>query len=135
MPDQALHTFDGETVGLAAGLAGSMGPKLNGNAYAALSVSLAVVKGQVALDVPFTLFDYTLNANGTISQVAAHVEVNTELKPLAVNVDLVLRGAYWKRYGFLDWDWSDWYEALRVEIATVEMDGIETSLLDWHQEF
>jgi hypothetical protein len=114
-----------------AGLDGSVGPRVEVDVYAALSVTLVVIKAQLALQATFTLFDYTLNIEGTISPYGANVNVFTSFKPFSITLKLVLRYKTWSFWN----GWSNWKTKKTWTLWSWTLVEVNHSLLSWHQNW
>ncbi len=110
-----------------AGLDGSVGPRVDVEVYAALSVTLIVIKAQVALVANFILFDYTLNIEGTISPCGANVHVFTKFEPLQVTVYLKLRYKTWSLWS----GWSSWKTKKTWKLWSWSLASVNHTILQW----
>ena len=125
---------------MAAGLDGSVGTKVEVDIYAALSVNLIALKAQVALVAGFTLFDYSVNMDATVSMHSAHVKVWTSFKPFSVTIKLVLR--YKTKYckikiwpPSIKWYWTAWKVKKTWTLWSWSTPSWNHNILTWHKHW
>ncbi len=116
-----------------AGLDGKVGPKVQVEIYAALTASLAIVKAQVALTANFTLFDYSLNIEATISPYGVNAIVFVKFVPLSVTVELVLRAKF-RKYGLFG-PWKSWKNYASWTLWSWSLASVDVTILTWSQNW